>query len=356
MLRWKSSVLTCHYLEKAGTIVGVRAVALLAGLPEDFKKSCYLGRSQVPVPAAWVDKLLPGILALREQLRTQAQASSKRDLDFSALALTDTLILLAEAVFQGMPFRIQEYGASYALLQLPAVREIVTLQQWGEFAAKVVSSHARMEQLRQSPWQAMIPGLAGTLSQLQGDVQGLTAAVQQQTAAGQVQQVQQAQGAAGPAAPPELAPQPAALVRSPVPAAAAGASGRPAAAAPADQQQLPLPEERPQVASRLLCSRVRTVKEAYEVRRAATLAVPVGSWQRVTIVLACLCLVHAINERCAAASSPSVAHCPPRRSGTSGAGHRGRWPPASRASASSPARCWGTSTAWPSASAAGCRS
>ncbi len=44
-----------------------------------------------------------------------------------------------------------------------------------------------------SVWQAMIPGLAGTLAQLQGDVQGWTAAVQQQTAAGQVQQ---AQGAA----------------------------------------------------------------------------------------------------------------------------------------------------------------
>ncbi len=37
-------MLTCHYLEKAGAIVGVRAVALLAGLPEDFKKSCYLSR------------------------------------------------------------------------------------------------------------------------------------------------------------------------------------------------------------------------------------------------------------------------------------------------------------------------
>jgi hypothetical protein len=177
-----------------------------------------------------------------------------------------------------MPFCIQEYGASYALLQLPTVRELVTSQQWGEFAAKVVSSHARMEELRQSPWQAMIPGLAGTLSQLQGDVQGLTAAVQQQTAAGQVQQ---AQGAAGPAGWPEHGPEPAAPVRSPVVAAAAGASGTPAAAQPANQQQqLSLPEERPQVASRLLCSRVRTVKEAYEVRRAATLAVPVGSWMR----------------------------------------------------------------------------
>jgi hypothetical protein len=93
------------------------------------------------------------------------RSATERDLDFSGLALTDTLIMLAEAVLQGMPFRIQQYGASYALLQLPAVREIVTCQQWGAFSAQVMSSHARMEQLRQSPWQAMIPGLAGTLSQ-----------------------------------------------------------------------------------------------------------------------------------------------------------------------------------------------
>jgi hypothetical protein len=299
--RWKSSVLTCHYLEKAGTIVGVRAVALLACLPEDFKKQCYIGRLQVPVPPSSVDKLLPGIFKLQQLLRTQAQASSKRDLDFSALALTDTLILLAEAVLQGMPFCIQEYGASYALLQLPTVRELVTSQQWGEFAAKVVSSHTSMEQLRQAPWQAMIPGLAGTLSQLQGDVQGLTAAVQQQTAAGQVQQ---AQGAAGPAAQPEHAPQP-----------AAGASGRPAAAAPADQQPPPLPEVRPQVASRLLCSRVRTVKEAYEVRRAATLAVPPGCWQHVWDVAgACkhvgsaMVLCHCLLNLCHAARPAGVVH------------------------------------------------
>ncbi len=130
------------------------------------------------------------------------RSATERDLDFSGLALTDTLIVLAEAVLQGMPFRIQQYGSSYALLQLAAVREIVTSQQWGAFSAQVMSSHARMEQLRQSPWQAMIPGLAGTPSQLQGDVQSLTAAVVQQAAAAQAQQAaaaqaQQAQGAAG---------------------------------------------------------------------------------------------------------------------------------------------------------------
>ena len=63
MRRWKA---TGHYLDKAGTIVGVRAVALLAGRPEDFKKQCNIGRLQVPVPAAWVKQLLPGILALRD--------------------------------------------------------------------------------------------------------------------------------------------------------------------------------------------------------------------------------------------------------------------------------------------------
>ena len=61
-------MLTAHYLEKAGTIVGVRAVAILAGLPEDFKQQCHIGRSQVPVPEAWVDKLLPGIFTLQQQL------------------------------------------------------------------------------------------------------------------------------------------------------------------------------------------------------------------------------------------------------------------------------------------------
>jgi hypothetical protein len=72
--RWKSSVLTAHLLEKAGTIVGVRAVAILAGVREDFKQQCRIGRSQVQVPEAWVDKLLPGIFTLQQQqLRTQAQ-------------------------------------------------------------------------------------------------------------------------------------------------------------------------------------------------------------------------------------------------------------------------------------------
>jgi hypothetical protein len=95
VLRWKSSVLTCHYLEKAGTIVGVRAVALLAGLPEDFKKQCYIGWLQVPVPPSWVDKLLPGIFKLQQQLRTQAQASSKRDLDLLGYRNAPGCVLMA---------------------------------------------------------------------------------------------------------------------------------------------------------------------------------------------------------------------------------------------------------------------
>jgi hypothetical protein len=75
-------VLTAHYLES--TIVGVRAVAILAGLPEDFKQSCHIGRAQVAVPEAWINKLLPDIFTLQQQLRTQAQqASSKRDVDYS---------------------------------------------------------------------------------------------------------------------------------------------------------------------------------------------------------------------------------------------------------------------------------
>jgi hypothetical protein len=106
--------------------------------------------------------------------------------------------MLAQAVLQCMPFRISAYGTSYALLQLPAVRQMVMSPQWAQFSTSILTSHARMEQLRQAPWQKMILGLAGTLSQLQGNVQRLTAAVQQQAAA-QAQQAaaqeQQAQAA-----------------------------------------------------------------------------------------------------------------------------------------------------------------
>jgi hypothetical protein len=42
----------------------------------------FISRSQVPVPAAWIDKLLPGIFTLQQQVHTQAQqTSNKRDLD-----------------------------------------------------------------------------------------------------------------------------------------------------------------------------------------------------------------------------------------------------------------------------------
>jgi hypothetical protein len=154
------------------------------------------------------------------------------------------------------------------------------------FSTSIFSSHAHMEQQRQAPWRKMIPGLAGTLSQLQGNVQSLTAAVQQQTAAqaqqaaaqaaGQAQaqqaagQPEQEAGQAGQATPQLQAQHTAAPSgRLQGPEGSPGAGRSPAAAQPAEcsgQQQVPLPQERPQVAARLLCSRVRTVKEAYEVR------------------------------------------------------------------------------------------
>jgi hypothetical protein len=59
-----------------------------------------------------VDQLLPGILTLQQRLRAQVQqASSKRDVDYSSLALADTLIMLAQAVLQCMPFRINAYSS-----------------------------------------------------------------------------------------------------------------------------------------------------------------------------------------------------------------------------------------------------
>jgi hypothetical protein len=70
-------------LGKAGTMVGVRAMAIPAGPPGDFlKQYCYFGRLQVLVPAEWVDALLPGTFMLQQQLlRVQPlQASSKSEL------------------------------------------------------------------------------------------------------------------------------------------------------------------------------------------------------------------------------------------------------------------------------------
>jgi hypothetical protein len=155
----------------------------------------------VLVPDAWMEQLLPSIFTLQQELRSQAQqASSKRDVDYSSLALADTLIMLAQAVFQCLPFRISAYGSSYALLQLPAVRQIVMSPEWLKFSTSIFNSHAHMEQLRQAPWRKMIPGLAGTRSQLQGNVQSLTAAVQQQTAAQSQQAAAQAAGQAQQAA------------------------------------------------------------------------------------------------------------------------------------------------------------
>jgi hypothetical protein len=63
-----------------------------------------------------------------------------------------------------------------------------------QFSTSIFSRHAHMEQQRQAPWQKMIPGLAGTLSQLQGNAQSLTAAVQQQAAAQAQQAAAQAAG------------------------------------------------------------------------------------------------------------------------------------------------------------------
>ncbi len=348
-------MLTAHYLEKAGTIVGVRAVAILAGLPEDFKQQCHIGRAQVLVPDAWVDKLLPGIFTLQRELRAQVhQASSKRDVDYSSLALADTLIMLAQAVFQCLPFRINTYGTSYALLQLPAVRQIVMSPQWPQFSTGIFSSHAHMEQQRQAPWQKMIPGLAGTLSQLQGNVQRLTAAFQQQTAA---QAQQAAEQAAGQAAQEQQAaaqaadrvPQAAGQAQQAGQAApqaqaqhAAAPSGHlqghegspragcgPAATPPAggsSQQQVTLPEERPQVAARLLCSRVRSVKEAYEVRCSHVwlwlwLQLLKAGAGRSLLMVCCSSRLGDARSLCAAACPTGVVRGPlALRSG--GAGHR----------------------------------
>ncbi len=79
------------------------------------------------------------------------------------------------------------------------------------------------------------------------------------------------------------------------------------------------------MASRLLCSRVRTVKEAYEVRRAATLAVLVGSWQRANSTrMFGVLLVHAILWGPQAGSVTLPSH--PRGTLPLQEWYIGRWP------------------------------
>jgi len=147
----------------------------------------------MPVPREYVEALLPGIFALREQLQQQYQhAPNKASVDHSRMSLVDTLIVLAEAQLRVLPFRLQQFSGTYALLQLPQVRAILASPSWPSFQQQVLDSHSKVEQQRLSPWATLAPDLAGRLDQLVDSVGHLAEVVSQQQGnmqAGAAQQV-----------------------------------------------------------------------------------------------------------------------------------------------------------------------
>jgi hypothetical protein len=59
--------------------------------------------------------------------------------------------MLAESFLRALPFRLQAYGSSYMLLQLPQVAAVVSSSEWRAFQQQVLSSHEHYEKQRQSP-------------------------------------------------------------------------------------------------------------------------------------------------------------------------------------------------------------
>ena len=88
--RWTHDTMRVAYTDKS-PLCAVSAVAILAGHPKDFSKQCFVGRLQVPVPREYVEALLPGIFALREQLQQQyPHAPNKASVDYSRMSLVNT--------------------------------------------------------------------------------------------------------------------------------------------------------------------------------------------------------------------------------------------------------------------------
>jgi hypothetical protein len=262
--RWTYDTMRVAYTDKS-PLCAISAVALLAGHhPKDWSQQCFVGRLQVPVPCEYVEALLPGIFALREQLQHQYQhAPNKASVDHSRISLVDTLVMLAEALLWVLPFRLQQYGGMYALLQLPQVQAILASPTWPTFQQQVLDSHSKMEQQRQSPWATLAPHLAGRLDQLVDGMQHLTEAVNKQQS-----------NTRSAAAPPATAQQTPAQQQAAQPLPAAGPSAveltLPQAAAARATAEQSLRSSKAQVVPVLYSSsRVKTVEDAFQVRSLA---------------------------------------------------------------------------------------
>jgi hypothetical protein len=265
--RWNYDTMRVAYTDKS-PLCAISAVALLAGHPKDWSQQCFVGRLQVLVPREYVEALLPGIFAQQQLLQQQYQhAPNKASVDHSRISLVDTLVMLAEALLRVLPFRLQQHGGTYMLLQLPQVQAILASPTWPIFQQQVLDSHSKMEQQRQSPWATLAPHLAGRLDQLVDGMQHLTEAVNQQ-------QSNVRPAAAQPVAAQQAAQQQAAQQQAAQPPPAAGPSAveltlPQAAAAMAAAEHSPR-SSRAQVVPALYSSRVKTVDDAFQVRLLAS--------------------------------------------------------------------------------------
>ena len=178
--RWTYDTMRVAYTDKS-PLCAISAVALLGGHPRDWSQQCFVGRLQVPVPREYVEALLPGIFAQQLLLQQQYQhAPNKASVDHSRISLVDTLVMLAEALLRVLPFRLQQHGGAYMLLQLPQVQAILASPTWPTVQQQVLDSHSKVEQQRQSTWATLAPHLAGRLDRLVDGMQHLTEAVNQQ--------------------------------------------------------------------------------------------------------------------------------------------------------------------------------
>jgi hypothetical protein len=176
--------------------------------------------------------------------------------------LTDTLIrvlLLAETAVGVPGYALPPSGVRRQLRPALAAgsegdSHACASSECGEFSAKVMTrishySHARMEQLRQSPWQAPSGWLAIAATGGRAGLECSGAAADGSRAGAP------SAGCSWTCDGDEHAPEPSGPVQPPV--AAPGASRGLAATQPAgctNQQQVPPPEERPHVGSAANCS------------------------------------------------------------------------------------------------------
>jgi hypothetical protein len=151
-----------------------------------------VGREAVDVPAEFVEALLPGATALLQRLRSSnQQAQARSEVDHSEVYFVEAVIRLGQTFWRALPFKLQRYGSTYLMAQLPSVKEVLSGARWQAFQQQVLQQHEAMEKQRTQPWAQMVPGLASILQHLDSSVATLSATVQRTNLQQQEQQQQE---------------------------------------------------------------------------------------------------------------------------------------------------------------------